>query len=132
MGQGISFSRRILESDHHTIRVKAPLFTRVCMAVDIADGVTAGDIVQKLQRRSRLNEDVIRKRFSSSCLEVNQTPSPEEKVNNPAIMGEQFLFEVGGNIGERCLSNETDMFSLYAVNPNARWVIKPRDCPDLT
>ena len=70
------------------------------MAVDIADGVTAGDIVQKLQRRSRLNEDVIRKRFSSSCLEVNATPSPEEKVKNPAIMGEQFLFEVGGNIGE--------------------------------
>lgn len=69
------------------------------MAVDITDGVTAGDIVQKLQRRSRLNEDVIRKRFSSSFLEPNLTP-PEEKATNPAVMGEQFLFEVGGNIGE--------------------------------
>ena len=32
------------------------------MAVHIEDGMTAGDIVQKLQKRSRLNKDIIRKR----------------------------------------------------------------------
>ena len=34
-------------------------------------------------------------------------------------------------LGERCLPNNTDMYSLYSVNPNAQWIIKPRDCPDL-
>jgi len=132
LGQGVSFSRRVHESDHHIIRVKAPLFTRVCMAVNISDGVTAGDIVQKLQKRSRINKDVVRKRFSSSSLDM--CPPPEEGTSSPDAVdaGEQFLFEVGGNIGERCLSNETDMYILYSVNPNAQWVVKPKDCPDLT
>ncbi len=33
--------------------------------------------------------------------------------------------------GERCLAPDTDMCSLYKVNPNAQWVIKPRDWPDV-
>lgn len=86
------------------------------MAVDICVGVTAGDIITKLQKKSRLNQDVIRKRFSSST--SGSTPvSPVEswptsatssmesldKLKVPEEMvdaGEQFLFEAGGNIGE--------------------------------
>ena len=78
------------------------------MAVDICVGVTAGDIITKLQKKSRLNNDVIRKRFSSSSITnieswprldssvecLNQLKLPEEVVD----AGEQFLFEVGGNI----------------------------------
>lgn len=124
---------------HHIIRVKAPLFTRVCMAVDICVGVTAGDIVTKLQKKSRLNQDVIRKRFSSSTLTNSlsqESPVPEQSnhLKLPEEMmhaGEQFLYEVGGNIGARCLPDNTDMYSLYSVNPQAQWVIKPRNCPDL-
>lgn len=128
---------------HHIIRVKAPLFTRVCMAVDICVGVTAGDIITKLQKKSRLNHDVIKKRFSSSnilCSGRNSPTvleSPVEENNNRLRLpeeidaGQQFLYEVGGNIGERCLPNETDMYSLFSVNPHAQWVIKPRNCPDL-
>lgn len=97
--------------------MKAPLFTRVCMAVDISTGMTAGDIVSKLQKRSRLNKDVIRKRFSSANLSIAEsyrsyssggTESPrsaspcDEPPGSPDDVdaGEQFLFEVGGNIGE--------------------------------
>lgn len=81
------------------------------MAVDICVGVTAGDIITKLQKKSRLNQDVIRKRFSSSSLLSSGSPtildSPVEdndhRLRLPEDMGpdagQQFLYEVGGNIG---------------------------------
>ncbi len=76
------------------------------MAVDICVGVTAGDIISKLQKKSRLNKDVIKKRFSSSNGDswpygefpddnTNRLRVPEEMGD----AGEQFLFEHGGNIG---------------------------------
>ena len=35
-----------------------------------------------------------------------------------------FLFEVGGNIGERRVSHEADMAALVKVNPKAKWIVK--------
>ena len=37
-----------------------------------------------------------------------------------------YLYEVGGNIGERCLPHNTNMLALYKVNPNAEWIIKQK------
>ncbi len=37
-----------------------------------------------------------------------------------------YLYEVRGNIGERCLPDNTKMLALYKVNPNAEWVLKHR------
>ena len=107
----------IFQVEPQIIRVKAPLFTRVCMAVDISTGMTAGDIVSKLQKRSRLNKDLIRKRFSSANLGISESyrsnsvggaESPrsvspcDDQPGSPDDLdaGEQFLFEVGGNIGK--------------------------------
>ena len=47
------------------------------------------------------------------------------------VSEEQFVFEIGGNIGERCLDPRANMWEVYRVNPTAHWVIKPRNCPDL-
>ena len=72
--------------------------------------VNPGDIVRKLQKRSRLNHDIVRKRFSSPSLEISSSTSSssEELPNSPdntVDAGEQFLFEVGGNIGwSHCMS----------------------------
>ena len=85
------------------IRVKAPLFTRVSIAAQISSGVTAGDIISKLQRRSRLNMDVIRRRFSSAAVESSYLES-EHRDDVEVDCGEQFLFEVGGNIGNYLLT----------------------------
>lgn len=87
------------------------------MAVDISTGMTAGDIVSKLQKRSRLNKDLIRKRFSTANLGISEScrsnsvggaESPrsvspcDDQPGSPDDLdaGEQFLFEVGGNIGK--------------------------------
>uniref|UniRef100_A0A674CJ40 Rho GTPase activating protein 28 n=1 Tax=Salmo trutta TaxID=8032 RepID=A0A674CJ40_SALTR len=37
----------------------------------------------------------------------------------------QYLFEVGGNIGERCLDPETHLLDVYHVNPHCEWLLKP-------
>lgn len=34
------------------------------------------------------------------------------------------LYEIGGNIKERCLDGETYMKDLYQLNPAAEWFIK--------
>jgi hypothetical protein len=71
-------------------------------------GVTAGDIITKLQKKSRLNHDVIKKRFSSTSLSPPvMLESPVDDTDNHQLRlpeeivdaGQQFLYEVGGSIG---------------------------------
>lgn len=94
----------IQDASTNIIRVRAPLFMRVSMAVGLSDKITAGDIVTKFQKKSSLNEDVIRRRTSQNLTgvliptdESDQVHEPVEKVIS---LDEQFLHEVGGNIGE--------------------------------
>lgn len=51
--------------------------------------------------------------------------------NNPrnfqSAGDDTFLFEIGGNIGERCVPHNANMLALYHANPNADWVVKKRD-----
>ena len=72
------------------------------MAVNISDGVTAGDIVSKLQKRSRLNKEAVRKQLSDVLLLTcsGSDDSSGGSVEASVDSVEQFLFEVGGNIGE--------------------------------
>ncbi|XP_065897858.1 rho GTPase-activating protein 18-like isoform X2 [Dysidea avara] len=121
------------DASSNIIRVRAPLFMRVSMAVGLADSMTAGDIVTKFQKKSSLNEDVIRRRTSQNLTGVVVPTEDIPHVDLPAEkLKEQFLHEVGGNIGERCLDPETQLLAVYKANPSAHWVIKPRNCPDLS
>lgn len=76
---------------------------RVSMAVGLSDKITAGDIVTKFQKKSSLNEDVIRRRTSQNLTGV-VVPTDEtethETVEKVVSLDEQFLHEVGGNIGK--------------------------------
>ncbi|XP_026204557.1 rho GTPase-activating protein 40 isoform X2 [Anabas testudineus] len=44
--------------------------------------------------------------------------------NGSMAYSECALYEVGGNIGERCLDPETHLLDLYNCNPGGDWVIK--------
>ena len=74
------------------------------MAVGLSDKITAGDIVTKFQKKSSLNEDVIRRRTSQNLTGViiptEETDTHEPNVEKVVSLDEQFLHEVGGNIGE--------------------------------
>ncbi|CAM2111775.1 rho GTPase-activating protein 18 isoform X2 [Caretta caretta] len=81
------------------IRVHAPQLSKVSMAIQLTEELKASDIVA---------------RFLSQKSGVVQALKKEEV----------FLYEIGGNIGERCLDDDTYMKDLYQLNPNAEWVIK--------
>ena len=74
------------------------------MAVWLSDKITAGDIVTKFQKKSSLNEDVIRRRTSQNLTGVIVPTAEEvdthEPVEKVVSLDEQFLHEVGGNIGK--------------------------------
>ncbi|XP_061901096.1 rho GTPase-activating protein 18 isoform X2 [Entelurus aequoreus] len=79
------------------IRVHAPQFSKVSMAVQLTEDLQAADILTRF-----LSQD--------SSVAVKQE--------------ELCLYEIGGNIKERCLDGETYMKDLFQLNPAAEWVIK--------
>ncbi|XP_057264865.1 rho GTPase-activating protein 18 isoform X5 [Pezoporus wallicus] len=83
------------------IRVQAPHLSKVSMAIQLTEELKAGDIVARFLSQKSGNVQTLKKE-------------------------EVFLYEIGGNIGERCLDDDTYMKDLYQLNPNAEWVIKPK------
>ncbi|XP_062848146.1 rho GTPase-activating protein 28 isoform X2 [Trichomycterus rosablanca] len=111
-------SRRILLRRRHTdrdkdrsevpelhqglIRVQAPLHAKISMAIQLDSETRARDVMARFD------------------LENGQTS------RNSSRRQKQFLFEVGGNIGERCLDPDTHLLEVYHVNPHCDWVLKSK------
>ncbi|KAK2846230.1 hypothetical protein Q7C36_011084 [Tachysurus vachellii] len=85
------------EMDGGIIRVQAPQFSKVSMAVELTEELRASDILTRF-----LSQE-------SSLLVKRE---------------DLYLYEIGGNIKERCLDEETYMKALLELNPTAEWVIK--------
>ncbi|XP_037541301.1 rho GTPase-activating protein 18 [Nematolebias whitei] len=79
------------------IRVQAPQFSKVSMAVQLTEDLQAADVLTRF-----LSQD--------SSVVMNKE--------------DLCLYEIGGNIKERCLDGETYMKDLFQLNPTAEWVIK--------
>lgn len=84
------------------IRVHAPLHAKVSMAIQLNNEMRARDIMGRF--------DVENGRGSRSASRRQR----------------QFLFEVGGNIGERCLDPDALLLDVYRANPHCEWVLKSR------
>ncbi|XP_015215189.1 rho GTPase-activating protein 18 isoform X3 [Lepisosteus oculatus] len=93
--------KNLTESDslQGVIRVQAPQFTKVSMAIQLTEELKASDVLARF-----LSQE--------SAVSIKRE--------------ELSLFEIGGNIGERCLDDETYMKDLLQLNPSAEWVIKSR------
>ncbi|XP_060769562.1 rho GTPase-activating protein 18 isoform X2 [Neoarius graeffei] len=85
------------EVDGGFIRVQAPQFSKVSMTVELTEDLRASDVL---------------KRFLS------------QKSSVLVKREDLYLYEIGGNIKERCLDEETYMKALLELNPTAEWVIK--------
>ncbi|KAJ8374970.1 hypothetical protein SKAU_G00055500 [Synaphobranchus kaupii] len=83
------------------IRVHAPLHAKVSMAIQLDSETKARDVMAHFDTDRR----------GSRCSSRRQRP---------------YMFEVGGNIGERCLDPETHLLELYRANPTCEWIVKPR------
>ncbi|XP_041721353.2 rho GTPase-activating protein 18-like [Coregonus clupeaformis] len=79
------------------IRVQAPQFSKVSMAVQLTEELQASDVLSRF---------------------LSQKSSVSVKREDLC------LYEIGGNIKERCLDEETYMKDLLELNPSAEWVIK--------
>ena len=77
----------------------------MCKAVNIEENPTAGTVVAKLRKRNLLNKDVIRKIAPPSAGDSSTgDETSAEDARDLSEFGEQFLHEVGGNIGKGCMS----------------------------
>uniref|UniRef100_A0A8C2J2Z9 Rho-GAP domain-containing protein n=1 Tax=Cyprinus carpio TaxID=7962 RepID=A0A8C2J2Z9_CYPCA len=85
------------EAEGGFIRVQAPQFSKVSMAVQLTEDLKASDVLTHF---------------------LSQERSPSVKREDLC------LYEMGGNIKERCLDEETYITALLELNPSAEWVIK--------
>ncbi|XP_077076666.1 rho GTPase-activating protein 18 isoform X5 [Siphateles boraxobius] len=85
------------EADGGFIRVQAPQFSMVSMAVQLTEDLKASDVLARFLSQERS----VSVRREDLC-----------------------LYEMGGNIKERCLDEETYIKALLELNPSAEWVIK--------
>ncbi|XP_048064159.1 rho GTPase-activating protein 18 isoform X3 [Megalobrama amblycephala] len=85
------------EADGGFIRVQAPQFSMVSMAVQLTEDLKASDVLTRFLSQER-------------TLSVKRE--------------DLCLYEMGGNIKERCLDEETYIKALLELNPSAEWVIK--------
>ncbi|XP_042608173.1 rho GTPase-activating protein 28-like [Cyprinus carpio] len=82
------------------IRVHAPLHAKVSMAIQLNAEMKARDITA---------------RFDGENGRGSRSASRRQR---------QYLFEIGGNIGERCLDPDAHLLDVYRVNPHCEWVLK--------
>uniref|UniRef100_A0A8C1NPG4 Rho GTPase activating protein 18 n=1 Tax=Cyprinus carpio TaxID=7962 RepID=A0A8C1NPG4_CYPCA len=85
------------EAEGGFIRVQAPQFSMVSMAVQLTEDLKASDVLTRFLSQER-------------TLSVKRD--------------DLCLYEMGGNIKERCLDEETYIKALLELNPTAEWVIK--------
>ncbi|XP_070534988.1 rho GTPase-activating protein 18-like isoform X2 [Ptychodera flava] len=89
------------------IKVQAPEFTKISITMQLTGKTTAADVVDKF------------KKSSFSTLEAESFANASEESYEAEI----HLWEVGGNIGQRCLDPMTNLLELQRINPQTEWII---------
>uniref|UniRef100_A0A8C7TNM8 Rho GTPase activating protein 28 n=1 Tax=Oncorhynchus mykiss TaxID=8022 RepID=A0A8C7TNM8_ONCMY len=93
--------RNLTDLREGVIRVHAPLQAKISMAIQLDNETKAKDVMARFDYEN-----------GRGTRSTSQRPV-------------QYLFEVGGNIGERCLDPETHLLDVYHVNPHCEWLLKP-------
>ncbi|XP_022106871.1 rho GTPase-activating protein 18-like isoform X2 [Acanthaster planci] len=115
------------------IRIQMPGNEKISNTVRLHEHMTAGDIVSHFTQHvvqpsapevpfKRTNS---RRRSRRKTFERNGDVSGLISQFTPNRT-RYFLYEIGGNIGERCLDPDTNMEALLRVNPTAEWVINAK------
>ncbi|XP_055870922.1 rho GTPase-activating protein 18-like isoform X1 [Biomphalaria glabrata] len=93
------------------IEVHAPQMTRESAVITINESTTAKDVIYQYEA------------IPKTILEDARRNIAQGENEDRAI---EYLCEVGGNIGERCLDPEAKVLEVYRVNPTAEWMIKTK------
>lgn len=113
------------ETQEGVVRVQAPDLTKNSCLIQLDDNMTAGDIVAKFRRDYNATSHVDNSETEKQERKRKVSSQTFNDPHNAQFADEKaYLFEIGGNIGERCLDPRTKMLQLYQVNPAADWVIR--------
>ncbi|KFZ60342.1 Rho GTPase-activating protein 40, partial [Podiceps cristatus] len=94
------------------VKVHASLLLKDSLEVHLNNATRVADVLRQFQKNLCQNGWNI----------VNTVNL--RKCNNSMECTNLLLYEVGGNIGERCLDPDTYLLDLYHINPHAEWIIK--------
>ncbi|XP_059836696.1 rho GTPase-activating protein 40 isoform X2 [Hypanus sabinus] len=92
-----------------TIKVQAPNLLKGTLDIQLEPEMTIWDLLAQF-----------RKKLDCDATSTNLT----KRSNDSTECSEFCLYEVGGNIGERCLDPDINICELYKVNPHAEWIIR--------
>ncbi|XP_063311772.1 rho GTPase-activating protein 40 isoform X2 [Pelobates fuscus] len=101
------------EASKH-VKVGCSLFLKETLHVELNEGLKAKDVLQ--QFRKQVTQHLWQWVNSATLM----------KCNGSFEFPNLDLYEMGGNISERCLDPNTYLVDLQNVNPTGEWVIKPR------
>ncbi|XP_067856511.1 rho GTPase-activating protein 18-like isoform X2 [Heptranchias perlo] len=106
--------QHVEQQPNKVIKIQAPQLLKDTMEIQLNCKITIRDLVAQFQKQ--LN-----------CSSWDATNADFTQSNGSTDCPEFCLYEVGGNIVERCLDPDTHMLELYKINPQAEWVIKQRE-----
>lgn len=118
------------------VRVDAPQFRISAIPLFLSDSTTVGDVILKIVEEAAKQtvtknghmgkpgrKDLKSRALTElapngnlSCLLTTADPDMATKTH--------FLYETGGNIGQRRIEPTANMMAVYQVNPNAQWFVK--------
>ncbi|KAJ1124215.1 hypothetical protein NDU88_002676 [Pleurodeles waltl] len=92
------------------VKIQASVFLKDSLEVHLDNGTRAADVLSLFQKYL----------CQRSCNLVNMVGLLKCSVDSSNLL----LYEVGGNISERCLDPDTYLLDLYHINPSGEWIIK--------
>ncbi|XP_055870926.1 rho GTPase-activating protein 18-like [Biomphalaria glabrata] len=93
------------------IEVHAPQMTKESAVITINESTTAKDVLYQY-------EAIPKSLFEDARRNIAHGQNADRAID--------YLCEIGGNIGERCLDPEAKVLEVYRINPTAEWMIKTK------
>ncbi|PNF26598.1 Rho GTPase-activating protein conundrum [Cryptotermes secundus] len=121
------------------VRVNAPQFQLVDVPVRLSENTTAGDVVLRIMEEASKRCEML----ASVGFKVSRRPYHDMKSRALAELAPNgnlscilatscpelslqthYLYEVGGNIGQRQIEHSAILLAVYKENPNAQWLLR--------
>lgn len=99
------------ECQENLIHVQAPHLNKAAMKIHLVNKMTVADILARFQG-------------AEYCSTENGSEHLHLRGLSSRSPNHIYLYEVGGNIGERRLDPTAIMSTVHRMNPNAEWIVK--------